>query len=162
MLIWYANVGEETIYFRERIDNYPTLWYGNLIMNFVLPFLILMRNSTKRKYGSIAFVSILVLFGHWWDFFQMIKPGALHTAHELAGHGHDAAAHGAGHDGGHGAAEVAHSVFTAGFTIPGLLEIGTFIGFLGLFFYVVFNQLTKASLTAEHDPYMVESVHHHV
>ena len=162
MLIWYANVGEETIYFRERIDNYTVLWYGNLIMNFVLPFLILMRNSTKRKYGSIAFVSILVLFGHWWDFFMMIKPGALHTAHELAGHGHGAAEHGAGHDGGHGVAEAAHSVFTAGFTIPGLLELGTFIGFLGLFLYVVFNQLTKASLTAKHDPYMVESVHHHV
>jgi len=162
MLIWYANVGEETIYFKERIDNYTVLWYGNLIMNFVLPFLILMRNSTKRKYGSIAFVSILVLFGHWWDFFQMIKPGALHTAHELAGHGHDAAAHGAGHDGGHGVAEAAHSAFTAGFTIPGLLELGTFVGFLGLFLYVVFNQLTKASLTAKHDPYMVESLHHHV
>ena len=161
MLIWYANVGEETIYFKERVDNYPVLFYGNLIMNFALPFLILMRNSTKRKFGSIAFVSILVLFGHWWDFFNMIKPGALHTAHELGGHGaaagHDAGGHGAEH-----AAEAAHSAFEMGFTIPGLLELGTFVGFLGLFLYVVFNNLAKAPLVAENDPYLAESVHHHV
>ena len=49
MLIWYANVGEETVYFQERINDYPVLFYGNLILNFFLPFLILMRNDTKTK-----------------------------------------------------------------------------------------------------------------
>ncbi|MEL6925774.1 MAG: hypothetical protein AAFO94_17140 [Bacteroidota bacterium] len=162
MLIWYANVGEETIYFKERVDNYPVLFYGNLLINFVLPFFVLMRNSTKRKYGSIAFVSIVVFFGHWWDFFNMIKPGALHTALEAASHADGM--HGmadAAHGGEHGA-EMAHAAFTAGFTIPGLLELGTFLGFFGLFFYVVFHHLSKASLEAKNDPYLVESVHHHV
>ena len=130
MLIWYANVGEETIYFRTRVDQYPVLFYVNIVINFLLPFFVLMRNSTKRKYGTLIFVCVLVLFGHWWDFFQMMRPGILHTAHEVhashegghgahdtkdvsghghddhAGHGHDAA-HGddhgdAGHGGGHG------------------------------------------------------------
>lgn len=58
MLIWYGNVGEETIYFRERLDNYPILFYGNLVINFVLPFLILMRNTTKRRYGTLIFASL--------------------------------------------------------------------------------------------------------
>ena len=37
MLIWYGNVGEETVYFQNRIDNYPILFYGNLILNFLFP-----------------------------------------------------------------------------------------------------------------------------
>lgn len=82
MLIWYANNGEETIYFRERMDHYPVLFWGNLLMNFVTPFLILMRNDTKRKFGTMFFVSLIVFFGHWWDYFYMIKPGARIAAHE--------------------------------------------------------------------------------
>jgi hypothetical protein len=136
MLIWYSNNGEETIYFNERMTHYPVLFWGNLVLNFLTPFFILMRNSTKRKFGTMFFVAAVVFFGHWWDFFYMIKPGArlgaehaLHapahgaTSHEAApmpGHGdthaaaghteakhEDAAAHAAHTDGKH--AEAAHS-----------------------------------------------------
>jgi len=82
MLIWYANNGEETIYFKERMNNYPVLFWGNLLMNFVAPFFILMRNDTKRKFGTMFFVSLIVFFGHWWDYFYMIKPGARIAAAE--------------------------------------------------------------------------------
>ena len=160
MLIWYGNIGEETVYFRERVDNYPVLFYGNLLINFVAPFFILLRNDTKRKMGSLAFVAGLVLVGHWMDFFLMLKPGILHTAH--AAHStHDAhASHG---DHTHGADEVvAHaSTFEAGFTMPGFLELGTFIGFLCLFIYFVFHMLSKAPLVGQNDVYIQESKHHH-
>ena len=109
-------------------------------MNFVLPFFILMRNSTKRKYGTLVFVSILVLFGHWYDFFMMIKPGAWINA-----------------DG----AEIAGTFFRSGFTIPGFLEIGTFLGFLAGFTLFFFSRMEKAKLTPENDPYIQESLHHH-
>ncbi|MCA0238302.1 MAG: hypothetical protein LCH81_18150 [Bacteroidetes bacterium] len=82
MLIWYANNGEETIYFKERMNHYPVLFWGNLLLNFVTPFLILMRNDTKRKFGTMFFVALIVFFGHWWDYFYMIKPGARIAAHE--------------------------------------------------------------------------------
>jgi hypothetical protein len=49
-----------------------------------------------------------------------------------------------------------------GFSIPGFYEIGTFIGFIGLFLYFVFNQFTKASLVPKNDAYLAEAVHHHV
>ena len=156
MLIWYANIGEETIYFHERRENYPVLFYGNLIINFVLPFLILMRNDTKRKFGSLGIMAIVLLFGHWIDYFLMLKPGILHTAHALMG-GHGDGHHDAGH---HGAEHVSN--FVAGFTLPGLLEVGTFLGFLGLFLFVVFGHLAKAPLTPSRDPYLQESLHHHV
>ncbi|MFZ4634853.1 MAG: hypothetical protein ACOYNO_11655, partial [Saprospiraceae bacterium] len=82
MLIWYSNVGEETIYFKERMDNYAVLFWGNMLLNFVTPFFILMRNDTKRKFGTMFFVALIVFIGHWWDFFYMIKPGARIAAFE--------------------------------------------------------------------------------
>lgn len=172
MLIWYANVGEETVYFQERMRDYPFMFYANLGLNFIAPFFILMRNDTKRKNGTMVLASIIVFFGHWLDFFLMIKPGALHTAHEALAHhagehGHEAATEGAHHAAeaaAHGGAEAAHHAaeFMMGFTMPGLLEIGTMIGFLGLFLYFVFHRLTKAPLVPENDPYLGESMHHHV
>ena len=164
MLIWYANIGEETVYFHTRMNEYPVLFFGNLIMNFALPFLILMRNSTKRKYGTLLFTCGLVIFGHWWDFFQMIKPGALHTAMEAAGHGHGAghAVEAAGHGLEHAVEHAEHATgFVTGFTLPGILELGTFAGFLGLFLFVVFTALGKAALSPKNDPYLAESLHHH-
>lgn len=261
MLIWYANNGEETIYFKERMDHYPVLFWGNLLLNFVAPFLILMRNDTKRKYGTLFFVSVIVFFGHWWDFFYMIKPGARIAAQEAKmiesgqhGHGsnikpdaaplsavvekvpvveagigaqdaqgthaaekpaaekaheaaapapqgdaahegkegmehkaegaaahegehkaeemheeghtppaaeghHEAAAHGEGEDHEAGAHHT-DSSFKLGYTLPGIPELGTMIGFLSLFLFFFFSTLSKASLVPFRDPYLEESLHH--
>lgn len=169
MLIWYGNVGEETIYFKNQRSNYPILFYGNLVVNFVVPFLVLMRNDTKRKKGTLIVASLIVFLGHWMDFFLMVKPGVLHTYHTIMGHGEE------GHsllgnsvertvrlvsDAGHGAETASN--FVAGFTIPGLLDIGVFLGFLAFFMYFVMLQLTKARLQPVGDPYIGESFHHHV
>ena len=45
MLIWYANNGEETIYFAERLNNYKFLFIANLAINFLLPFFVLINAS---------------------------------------------------------------------------------------------------------------------
>ena len=160
MLIWYANVGEETIYFKERYDNYPVLFFANLAVNFVLPFIVLLRNDTKRKIGTLSFVAIVVFIFHWVDFFLMIKPGVLHTVHEAAGHAAHAAEDHAGHEHTHAAEHVSN--FVSGFSMPGLLELGTMLGFLGFFCLIVFNALGKQALTPKNDPYLEESLHHHV
>ncbi len=144
MLIWYANVGEETIYFKHRMGYFPILFWINLGINFVLPFLVLMRNSTKWKIGSLGFVATAVLFGHWWDFFMMVKPGiwdALHAGASIA--------------------EKKAMPIEMGWHIPGLEDIGMGLGFLGLFLFVVLTFLSKAPLIAKHDPYIEESIHHH-
>lgn len=217
MLIWYANNGEETIYFNERMTHYPVLFWGNLLLNFVTPFLILMRNDTKRKFGTMFFVALIVFFGHWWDYFYMIKPGARIAAHEarelieskqhgneghssaatISSQGHEADSHDtadpahaeeptvaadsvavheadthdiaeAAADDQHGAHAGDHSAahhdeakgFKLGYTIPGLEEIGILIGFLSLFLFFFFNQLSKVSLVPLRDPYLDESLHH--
>jgi len=154
MLIWYANVGEETIYFKERLNEYPVLFYGNLIINFILPFFILMRNDTKRKQGSLIFVAGVLFLGHWFDFFQMVKPGVAKYAAHLSHMGH-------GGDHGHAAEGAAHAASTAaGFVYPGLLDVGTMLGFLGIFLLVFFRSLAKAPLIPSRDPYIQESLHH--
>lgn len=198
MLIWYANIGEETVYFRQRMGEFPVLFYGNLVMNFFLPFLILIRNDTKRKWGSLGFASALILFGHWWDFFQMVKIGPY--KHALSHHGGEHGATGHAAEAAHGAAQhgaeaahgaVGHAVetvksaietpamdalaatnkaqffhyssdMTAGYGIPGLLEIGILLGFGALFTWFVLSRLEKANLIPTTDPYLEETMHHHV
>lgn len=44
----------------------------------------------------------------------------------------------------------------------GFVEIGSFLGFLGLFIYVVLNSLTKRPLVQENHPMLLESKHHHI
>jgi hypothetical protein len=216
MLIWYANIGEETVYFRQRMGEFPVLYYGNLIMNFFLPFLILIRNDTKRKWGSLAFASGLIFFGHWWDFFQMVKIGPYKRALEHGGGEHGAAGHGTEHgmeaanhavtqgtEAAHGAAqhgtEIAHAAanhvehavetvkaaietpatdallatnnaqffhytpdMTAGYGIPGLIEIGIFLGFGAFFTWFVLKRLESTSLVPTSDPFLEETMHHEV
>ena len=73
MLIWYANIPEETVYFKSRVEGaYSGEFWLMLIINFVAPLLILMRRGSKRNYGTITIMSMIVIFGQWLNFHQMI------------------------------------------------------------------------------------------
>jgi hypothetical protein len=73
MLIWYGNIPEETIYFKHRVQGpYKGIFFLNLIINFVCPILILMKRAPKRNYTMMTFMAVLILFGHWVDFYQMV------------------------------------------------------------------------------------------
>lgn len=80
MLIWYSNQPEETKYFIERIGTrekagpYKSIFYLNLIINFLSPLLLLMTRGSKRNYTMMTFMAVLLIFGHWLDFFQMVHP----------------------------------------------------------------------------------------
>jgi hypothetical protein len=77
MLIWYANIPEETIYFKPRAQGaYSGVYWLMFIINFLAPLLILMTRGSKRNYATITFMSLLLLFGHWLDFFQMVFPAS--------------------------------------------------------------------------------------
>ena len=89
MLIWYSNQPEETKYFIERIGTathagpYKGIFFLNLILNFVCPLLILMKKSPKRNWSLMTFMSVLIIFGHWIDFYQMVMPGPLGNHAEM-------------------------------------------------------------------------------
>ncbi len=73
MLTWYANIPEETIYFKHRVQGeYKGVFFLNLVINFVCPILILMSRPAKRNYTLVTFMAVLLLFGHWLDFYQMV------------------------------------------------------------------------------------------
>lgn len=78
MLIWYANIPEETVYFKIRLQGpYEGLFYLNLVLNFLAPILIFMKKATKRNYTIVTFMCIVIIFGHWVDFYQMVMPGTV-------------------------------------------------------------------------------------
>jgi hypothetical protein len=83
MLIWYSNQPEETKYFADRIGTaahygpYKGIFFFNLIINFVCPILILMKKSPKRNYTIMTLMCVLLIFGHWIDFYQMVMPGTV-------------------------------------------------------------------------------------
>lgn len=139
MLYWYANIPEETVYFQKRVSSpyFSVLFWGLLFVNFVFPFLTLMTRGAKRSFTIVKVVAIVVILGHFLDFYTMIMPGALQIT-DKAGR------------------ELANY---AGF---GLLEIGLFMAMIGGMIYVVSNALSKASLVPTNDPFVHESAEHHV
>ena len=79
MLIYYANIPEETVYYVERLQSgqYAWVFFFNIIVNFIFPFLVLMTRDSKRHTIFLKIVGVVVLIGHWFDFYLMITPGSL-------------------------------------------------------------------------------------
>lgn len=78
VLIWYANLPEESIYFLARLDDqYAWIFFFNLLINFVFPFLVLMTRDAKRQMIMLKIVTIAILIGHWFDFYLMMMPGTM-------------------------------------------------------------------------------------
>jgi hypothetical protein len=79
LLIYYANIPEESVYFVERMqsDVYGPFIFVNLILNFFLPFFVLMTRDAKRHGVFLKVVCSLIILGHWFDFFLMVQPGTL-------------------------------------------------------------------------------------
>lgn len=77
LLIWYSNIPEETVYYVERVTHFKTLFYVNLILNFVFPFFALMTRGSKRQPLYLGIISLVVLIGHYLDLYLAIMPGAV-------------------------------------------------------------------------------------
>lgn len=77
LLIWYANIPEESVYFQQRDEMYSWSYYKMLITNVVLPFLILISSSIKRNYTVVMVMAFLIILGHWWDMFNQMMPGTV-------------------------------------------------------------------------------------
>ncbi|MEI6576182.1 MAG: quinol:cytochrome C oxidoreductase [Bacteroidota bacterium] len=126
MLIWYGNIPEETAYYAHQWrGGFLTIFYVNIVVNWLIPFSVLLSRKMDRNIQVVKYVCILLLIGFWIDLYTMIFPG------------------------------------TAGPTL-GFVEIGSFIGFAGLFALVVGYGLTKANIIPRNHPYIEESLYHKV
>ena len=77
MLIWYANIPEEVTYFVTRINVYGITFWGAFVLNFIFPILLLINTDFKRIYWIIVMAGVIILIGHYVDFFNMIMPGTV-------------------------------------------------------------------------------------
>lgn len=77
MLIWYANIPEEITYFITRIELYNLPFFGAIVMNFLFPILILVNTDFKRITWILVMAGVVILAGHYIDFFNMIMPGTV-------------------------------------------------------------------------------------
>lgn len=81
MLIYYANLPEETIYYRERFSGYggiyKTPFLVNIFLSFVFPFLILMTRDAKRTNIILKLAGWCIIVGHYFDFYVNIMPGTV-------------------------------------------------------------------------------------
>lgn len=131
MLIWYANLPEETGYFIRRMSG--GWWYVSLFLligKFMVPFFALLPRGAKRNPTRLKAVAIWMLFAQLVDLVWVVQP-------ELYSEGPNLTIMG----------------------LVSLL--GTFAGFAGLFGLAVAWFLGKFSLVAMGDPRLEESVFHH-
>jgi hypothetical protein len=176
-----------------------------------------MKRGAKRNFKVVSFAAVMIIFGHYVDFFNMVmpEPNWVTAGHEEGGHekehgehhgsivsannsvllaeasatetkaeatasdampatttaapaesegSHDAGdAHAAEAHAEHAAAHAEHGeeaeVTYAGL---GIAELLIFIGFAGLFLYMFFLNLAKRPLVPDSDPYLKESINHHI
>lgn len=77
LLIWYANLPEETFWFAER-------WRGGwiavslllMLLRFVLPFLLLLSRVAKTNVTMLTVMATLALFGQLVDVVWLVFPAA--------------------------------------------------------------------------------------
>lgn len=75
MLIWYANIPEETMWFMHRMHGgwmYVTsfLAFGK----FAIPFFVLLPRHAKRDTRTLTAIGIFMLVAHWIDCVWMVQP----------------------------------------------------------------------------------------
>jgi hypothetical protein len=102
MLIWYANVPEETAWYKVRLEgDWKIVATLLLVGHFVIPFLGLISKHVKRHRAGLAFWAIWLLVMEYVDLYFLVQPTRLARAMEHGAHG-SAGAAGAAH-GAHGA-----------------------------------------------------------
>ena len=75
MLIWYANMPEETIYYKVRLEGtWRLLTLALPIIHFIFPFFLLIARPAKRTLGILSFISVYILVVHYLDVYWMIMP----------------------------------------------------------------------------------------
>lgn len=79
MLIWYANIPEETVYFvtRMQTEEWRIFFFANIIINWFIPFTIMMPAASRRSKLTLKIVIPVLLIGMFLDLYLQIFPGVV-------------------------------------------------------------------------------------
>jgi hypothetical protein len=77
MLIWYANIPEETGWFlRRQTHGWGAVGLVLILGHFAGPFVALMSRVPKRRPGLLALAAAWLLAMHWVDLYWVVMPEA--------------------------------------------------------------------------------------
>ena len=76
LLIWYANIPEETFWYNPRINGagWKPLTYVLLIGHLFVPFFLLMGRALRRNKMLLTVSAIWILCLHWLDHYWLVMP----------------------------------------------------------------------------------------
>jgi hypothetical protein len=75
MLIWYANLPEETMYFMHRmVGTWKWVSVFLLLGKFLVPFFALLPREAKRNPKRLMWVACWMLFAQWIDLIWLVQP----------------------------------------------------------------------------------------
>lgn len=75
LLIWYANLPEETFYYVNRGQgSWPYVAGALILTKFLIPFLCLLPRAAKRNLPYCAAIGVIVVISEWIDLNWMIMP----------------------------------------------------------------------------------------
>jgi hypothetical protein len=85
MLIWYADIPEEIVYYQTRWENFKGLMWTVFFVNFAFPMVMLMSRDSKRNFFFLMFVGTIIFIGHYMDVIMIVMPGTVgHHWHGLS------------------------------------------------------------------------------
>ena len=75
MLMWYANLPEETVWYRARqTGGWTAVSVFLIVGHFLVPFLALMSRNVKRRLPTLVAGASWMLFMHYVDLTWLIRP----------------------------------------------------------------------------------------
>ncbi|NGP88254.1 hypothetical protein [Fodinibius halophilus] len=85
LLIYYANIPEETVWFLERLNGgYEYLAYLYMFGRFVIPFVVLLSKRAKSNYKIVTSISVLILISHLVELYWIVMPVLNHHGFHLS------------------------------------------------------------------------------
>jgi hypothetical protein len=75
LLIWYGNLPDEVTYYIVRTaPRWVALFFGNVVVNWLIPFAVLLPRAAKRSPSVLKWIAVLILIGRWLDVYLLVMP----------------------------------------------------------------------------------------
>ena len=79
LLIWYADLPEEIIFFTYRFEHgWEVVSMLLLVLHFIIPFILLLSEGAKRNLNVLLTGAVILLVAHFVDMYWLVMPNYNH------------------------------------------------------------------------------------